>query len=216
MAEVKDMNLSERMSAISCEVGSVAKNINISTGKNTYKALSNVDVINAVKPVMAKYRVYGYPVEKKVINSEVLDIPQPDGTVKKQFYCNIETTMRFVNMDNSSEFLDVKGYGCGLDSGDKFWGKADSYSLKYCLISAFMLAGEDPDNEASKEIIIPAKKNWKEEPASRDQKDIIIKAQVALTDAQFNNLTKGQADTIIKELNQKGSAANEFKNYKKN
>lgn len=201
--EIKELSLLEKMSAISNEVGSVEKNLKISTGKSTYTALSNVDVINAVKPIMAKYRVYAYAVDRKVLNCEVLDVLQPDQSIKKLFYCNLETTMRFANLDNSADYIDVKGYGTGLDSGDKSFGKANSYSEKYCLLSALMLAGEDPDTEASKDITVPAEKKWYDEPATQDQKNEIIQAGYAITDYDFRNLTRGKAWNIIKEIRSK-------------
>ena len=64
----------------------------------------------------------------------------------------IETTYRFVNLDNPSEYIETTVYGDGLDTGDKAPGKAMTYADKYALMKAYKLStGDDPDKEASPE-----------------------------------------------------------------
>ena len=59
MSEIKEMNLFEKLLAIQTELGTVAKNLSIDTGKGkSYKAVSERDIIDAVKPLEDKYRVY--------------------------------------------------------------------------------------------------------------------------------------------------------------
>ena len=55
----------------------------------------------------------------------------------------IEITYRFINIDNPSEFIDIKSYGDGLDTGDKAPGKAMTYGDKYALMKAYKISTGD-------------------------------------------------------------------------
>ena len=52
MNDVKEMNIYEKMSAITAEIGVVEKNLNVKVNSNSsYKAVSERDVLDAVKPI---------------------------------------------------------------------------------------------------------------------------------------------------------------------
>ena len=58
------MNIYQRMSAITEELQTVQKNLTVQTGRNSsYKAVSERDILDAVKPIEHKYGVYSYPVD---------------------------------------------------------------------------------------------------------------------------------------------------------
>jgi hypothetical protein len=55
-------------------------------------------------------------------------------------------TIRFINIDDVSEFIDIETFGYGLDDQDKGPGKAMSYAVKYALLKTLGLeTGDDPD-----------------------------------------------------------------------
>jgi hypothetical protein len=57
-------------------------------------------------------------------------------------------TVRFVNIDEPSDFFDVPTFGYGIDGQDKGPGKAMSYAVKYALLKALGLeTGDDPDEQ---------------------------------------------------------------------
>ena len=149
---VKELNIYEKMSAITNELGVVAKNLNVDMGKGkSYKAVQEKDVLDAVKPVEEKYRVYSYPKERKIIESGILEKETSYG-ISKNMYLRIETTYEFVNLDKTDETITMTSYADGIDSGDKATGKAMTYSDKYSLLKAYKIAtGDDPDKEASPE-----------------------------------------------------------------
>lgn len=151
---MSDMKIYERVAAIANEVGTVAKNLNVETGKGkSYKAVSEGDVLAAIKPLEAKYRVYSYPVNRSVVDSGTIVSTLRDGSEKKQLYLRIETTYRFVNLDDPTDTLDVVTYGDGVDSQDKAPGKAMTYADKYALLKAYKIqTGDDPDQEASADL----------------------------------------------------------------
>lgn len=150
--EAQKMNIFQRVAAITAELQTVGKNLNVDTGKGkSYKAVSERDVIDAVKPLEAKYGVYSWPTKRETVESERLLKETQYGTTT-QFYVRIKTTYRFLNIDDPSDFFETEVYSVGLDSGDKGDGKANTYADKYCLMKAYKLStGDDPDQQASQE-----------------------------------------------------------------
>jgi len=148
------MNIFEKMSAITTELGVVAKNLNVSAGKgNSYKAVSERDVLDSVKPLEAKYKVYSYPVYRETVESEQLESESSyNGNVTKRttFYTRLKTTYRFVNIEKPEEFIDTTVFSVGMDSQDKGDGKAMTYADKYALMKAYKIStGDDPDQDGS-------------------------------------------------------------------
>lgn len=147
--DIKKLNIYEKLSLIENEIGVVEKGLNVSMGKGSYKAVSERDVLDAIKPIEQKYRVYSYPVETEIINNEVLEKTSNYGTTTSQFL-RLKRVYRFVNIDKPDEYVDVVSYGDGIDTGDKAPGKAMTYADKYALMKAYKLStGDDPDKEAS-------------------------------------------------------------------
>ena len=147
------MNIYEKMLAITSEMKSVAKNLEVGYGKNSYKAVGEADVLCAVKQLEEKYKVYSYPYSRQVIESDVLVTEKEyNGTVTKgnQIFLRIETAYRFVNIEKPDEHIDITTYGDGIDTQDKAVGKAMTYADKYALMKAYkIITGDDPDQEHS-------------------------------------------------------------------
>lgn len=151
--EQKQLNIYERLSLISNELLGVAKNLEVQMGNGKYKAVGELDVLKAVKPLEAKYRVYSYPFSREIIESGQLESVDYKGNVKKQLFERIKVVYRFVSMDNPTEVVDITSYGDGLDNGDKSVGKAMTYADKYALLKAYkIMTGDDPDQFASEEL----------------------------------------------------------------
>jgi len=156
MEEIKKMNIYEKLQSITNELGTISKNLNVKINNSqSYKAVSEKDVLDAIKPLEKKYRVYSYPSDRDVIDREFLEKQtEYKGKVTKTntLFMRIETIYNFVNLDNPSESIQVKTYGDGLDTGDKAPGKAMTYADKYALMKAYKIStGDDPDKEASPE-----------------------------------------------------------------
>ena len=131
MAEQK--NIFQRMSAITNEISTVAKNLFVDTGKNSYKAVGEADVLAAVKPIEAKHGVYSYPFHREIIESGEM-VSQTKYGERKQLFMRVSTVYRFVNVDNPEEYVDIQTYGDGVDTQDKAPGKAMTYGDKYALL----------------------------------------------------------------------------------
>lgn len=151
--ETKQMNLFQRMNAITSEMKTVSKNLEVDMGSGkTYSAVGERDVIDTVKPLEAKYGIYSYPFNREIIDSKIMVTTGKYGDKQQQFL-RLSVTYRFVNIDNPSEFIDVISYGDGVDTQDKAPGKAMTYADKYALLKAYKVAtGEDTDQTPSEEL----------------------------------------------------------------
>ena len=208
---MSELNIYQRLLKITEELKTVEKNLNVPvSSKNSYKAVSERDVLDAVKPLEAKYGVYSYAYDRKIIENGELVSNKKDfqtGEIKeqKQLYMRLEVTYRFVNVDNPSEYIEIKTYGDGIDSGDKSTGKAMTYADKYALLKAYKIStGDDPDQEASDEL-----KSYKDEKASPKQLAIISKyykddsLQKLLSTnniTKLEDLPKAKASELISKL----------------
>lgn len=149
------MNIYEKMLNITNEIATVNKNLVVGEGKSSYKAVGEADVLKAVKELEFKYKIYSYPIEREIVDREILTTEKEyKGEITrgtKQFL-RVKTTYRFVNIEKTDEFIDITSYGDGIDTQDKAPGKAMTYSDKYALLKAYkMITGDDPDQNASEE-----------------------------------------------------------------
>lgn len=149
------MNIYEKMSAITSELSAVAKNLTVGEGRSSYKAVGEADVLAAVKPLEVKYKVYSYPVSRKVIDTNIMTTTSTyNGNTKEtqKLFMRLETVYRFVNIEKPDEYIDITTYGDGVDSQDKATGKAMTYADKYALLKAYkIITGDDPDQSKSEE-----------------------------------------------------------------
>ena len=154
--DIKKLNIYEKMSLITEEMGVVEKNLKVQVTKsNSYQAVSERDILDTVKPLEKKYRVYSFPVDRKIIDNDILTKEvEYNGVITKTntLYMRLEITYRFINIDNPTEYIDIKTYGDGLDTGDKAPGKAMTYGDKYALMKGYKIStGDDPDKDPSPE-----------------------------------------------------------------
>jgi hypothetical protein len=148
------MNIYQRMAAVTNELQTVAKNLTVSTGRNnSYKAVSERDIIDAVKPLEFKHGIYSYPYDREVLESQTLESEVVSGDVilkKTTFFSRIKTVYRFVNIDDPEDYIDTVTFAEGIDAQDKGSGKAMTYGVKYALMKAYKIStGEDPDQNGS-------------------------------------------------------------------
>ena len=149
-------NIYQRMAAITAELRAVAKNLTVPTGgKNSYKAVGERDILDAVKPLEEKHGVYSYPAGRNVLESNILETEKTyNGQTTKTttFMTRIETLYRFVNVDNPTEYIETVTFAEGIDPQDKGSGKAMTYADKYALMKAYKIStGDDPDQDASED-----------------------------------------------------------------
>lgn len=204
--EAKSMNIFQRLLAIQTETPTVSKNLEVKTSKTGgYKAVSERDVKDAVKPLEDKYGIYSYPISKELIESDFLTSKTEYGE-RKSFWIREKVTYRFVNVDNPNEFIEVCGYGDGIDTGDKATGKADTYAGKYCIMSAYKIStGDDPDAKPSESYEGPADEEKATPKQIAELMELLTPERFAamLTAYKVNDaadLPKKEATKIIRKL----------------
>ena len=218
--DTKQLNIYQKLSKITEEMETLEKDLTIPTGKSSsYKAVGEKNVLDAVKPLEIKYGVYSYAYDRQVIDSgEIVSTKkdyQNNSTYEsKQLYLRLETTYRFVNVDNPQEFIDIKSYGDGIDSGDKATGKAMTYADKYALLKAYKIStGDDPDQEGSGDL-----KSFKNEGKASDkqiamlskyyQGDNLQKLLDANKITKIEDMSKSKASELIGKIMEKQNEAN--------
>lgn len=153
--DIKSMNIFQKVAAITEELGVVAKNLSVKAGGGSYKAVSERDILDAVKPLEAKYRVYSYPSNRQIVDDEILEgekTYQGNTTKTTTFFTRIQTEYTFINIDKPDEQFTTIVFSEGIDPGDKGSGKAMTYADKYALMKAYKIStGDDPDQDPSQE-----------------------------------------------------------------
>lgn len=131
MSENTKPTLLQRINAVQREVDYVQKE---KKQGMRYSIVSHDAVTAKVRPLMVKHGVVYFPCE--------MDIQQAGNRTQATM------TVRFVSVDDASDFMDVKTAGYGIDDQDKGPGKAISYAVKYALLKALGLeSGDDPDQD---------------------------------------------------------------------
>ena len=214
----KELNIFQRMANATNEIQTVAKNLSVQVSKtNTYKAVGERDILDAVKPIEFKHGIYSYPIKRTILNNEVIESETQYG-LKKQIHYLIETVYRFVNVDDTGDYIETISYSDGIDSGDKAMGKAMTYGDKYALMKAYKIStGEDPDQEASNEL-----KDVKATPKQIQTLkkyyvgENLIKLLSANNIATIDDLSKDKASELISRIMDKKKNQNEAYNEANN
>ena len=142
------LNIYQRMMKATAEINRVAKNLKVDISKSqSYKAVAEADVLEAVKPVEEKFGIYSYPVKRVIIKDDTYVTKSSyngNESEKTTFFLRLEVNYRFVNVDKPDEFVDTQ---------DKAPGKAMTYADKYALLKAYKIqTGEDPDANPSGDL----------------------------------------------------------------
>ena len=150
-----ELNIYQRMSLATEMFRTVKKKLTVMTGGGKgYHAVSEKDILDAVKPIEAKCGIYSYPANREVLESHLLDsestytdkVGNQTVTTKTTLMTRIKTVYRFVNIDNPSDYIEMTTFAEGIDSQDKGSGKAMTYCDKYALMKAYKIStGEESD-----------------------------------------------------------------------
>ena len=175
------MNIYESMTKIMEEVPAVGKEKTNTTQHFKYRSID--DVMNAIQPLLAKYKVFPVP--------EVLEQKREERVGTKGgnlIYSVCKIKYRFYAEDGS--FIEAITIGEGMDSGDKASNKAMAAAMKYAICQILCIPTEeikDPDGE-SPEGSKPTEKT--DEQKMEEDLDTLV--------------TEGEAKTIYAIMIQKG------------
>lgn len=126
------LNIHQRLAKVMQEVTYIQKQAK--KGMN-YTIVSHDVVTAKVRPALLSAGIVYYPVRCDHTHNG------------NRAECGM--TIRFVNIDEPSDFFDVQTFGYGVDPQDKGPGKAMSYAVKYALLKALGLeTGDDADHDS--------------------------------------------------------------------
>ena len=126
----RERNIAQRLNAVMAEVEYVQKEKPKSGMQYSY--VSHDAVTKLVRPILQAHGVIYYP--------RNLQVSQNGNRTEAIF------VVRFENIDDRTDYIDVETIGYGVDNQDKGPGKAMSYGVKYALLKALGLeTGDDPE-----------------------------------------------------------------------
>ena len=189
-------NLYERILDIMADLSNVPKDVTVSMGSNrSYKAVSHDTVAGLLHPLFVKHGVACIP--------DVMDCKFSSRIVinkygeAMQYECECKVNVVFVNENDPTQKFSVTSWGFAFDQGDKAYGKAVSYAVKYAMLKTFVLESGDEEESRSNEV-------RPQIPHSPSQKPVAQKPKFILPDAAlmarltniFTSNGKSDADAI--------------------
>ena len=203
------LNLYQKIQAVSNEVRNITKDMTVGTGNYSYKAVSDLDVTLAVKDAEKKYKIVSIPVKQELLNSEVIRIQKKNNEEGLTYVDTIKMTVRIIDIEDTSQFIEVESFGKGIDTGDKGFGKASTYARKYALLNAYKIAtGEDPDAEKSKETttaVTPSQKRIKVENYLNNNVKVLQSTLSHFNIGTIGDATEKQITAMYDTLTAKGN-----------
>lgn len=168
------INLVQATIKVMAEVKGIDKTMVIGTGDNSYKGVSDQEVKKVIGASMEKNGLAIFPIGvEKNTNIDAYE----DQYKKHKLNIFTEVITKYLLCHTSGEFIEITGYGHGVDTQDKSAGKATTYALKYALLYTFLIpTGKIDDADNTKPI---------PEPNPAEPKKLI-----KLTDAKFTDAIK--------------------------
>lgn len=205
------MNKSESIKEITKAIVSVMKavkgidkSLTVGSGNASYKGVSDQDVKKEIGAAMVNNGLAIVPISvEPAVQIERWTEETNYGPKQKQ-QVFVESKTKYLLIHESGEWVELSGYGHGVDSQDKAAGKATTYALKYALLYTFMVptgkiddadAVHSDDLDTKKQQPAPqttttpqpapttsAAENTKEKPWLNEKTEAFTKAIFALKD----------------------------------
>ena len=197
MAE-RGMKIYRQISAIMAEVGSVGKTQQTESGQRFYYR-GVEDAVNALAPIMTKYKVFAVP--------EVLDSRREEFLTAKNTKMNLTVlTVRFTFFADDGSNVSAVTVGEAMDAGDRASGKAMSNALKYALYQVFCIptqesAGADPHEAAMAAVEKIGNKQAAELLKTLQAANVNIQGLLEMYEVKsLGELSRTQHDDILSKL----------------
>ena len=166
-------NLIEAVIKVTKEVGNIEKSFTVGAGRNSYKGVADKDVKKAIGEAMTKNGLAMFTI--KIEPTVRIDRWEEENNYKQlkqkqSVFTEVLTTYKLYH--KSGEYIELMGYGQGVDSQDKSAGKATTYALKYALLYQFMIVTgtvEDTEKTHSENIEVPQKTQQPAKPEKKQE-----------------------------------------------
>lgn len=184
------MNIYQRINEIKKEVAYVKKDAAV----QGYKAVTHDMVTAATRSAMVKHGV----VATQTLIDSSLEVAGNTAKGSPIYLYKAKYLIKFVNIDDPKESVDVTIESHALDHGDKGSGKAMSYAMKYAKLKVFDL--ETGENEESR-IEEFERRKQQVELINNEQVEA-IKRLAEKTETDINNLLEFYKVESLEDLNQ--------------
>lgn len=201
------MNIYEKIQGVSNKIRNIEKNMQVGNGSYGYKAVSDLDVVLAVKDAETEFNLLSVPVKQDLIKWDIIKTVNDKGKETVTYVSVIKMTVKIVDLEQTDSSIEVESYGQGLDSGDKGFGKASTYARKYALLNAYKIAtGEDPDAEKSKPQVAETKNEKRDAVVNVLMQNEAYRNQILsyFSLGNVDDLSDKQIITVYKNMQAKG------------
>ena len=217
----KSDNIAELVEAVTkvmSQVRGMEKNSKVGTGRSAYDGTKDQDVKEAFNSALSENGLVMMPVKVtsnvRVDRFEALDYNK--NKVQKQSVFT-EVNCEYILAHTSGQYIQVAGYGHGVDSQDKGAGKATTYALKNALLYTFLTPVgkiDDTDTTHSNDIASPPPKQKKAPEPKPEPKQTKTEAIELLAAAEDFSKLVGAWSKVSKE-NKKNEDVLGFKETRK-
>ena len=153
-----DKKLAMKIYNVMCDSEAIEKKMTVGKGSNSYKAIGEADVLNAIKPLLKKHKLIIIPIDVEItehINQYTKSNTYNGKTTtddKARLMTQLKVKWKIIDAE-TGEFEILASPGNGADPQDKASGKAWTYAYKVLIQKTFMLfSGDDTDNTHSDDI----------------------------------------------------------------
>lgn len=159
--------ITKAITKVIAAVKGIDKSMTVGTGNNSYKGVPDQEVKKIIGDAMATNGLAIVPIS---VNPQTrIERWEESGQygVKQKQQVFSEVTTDYLLLHDSGEWIQLSGYGHGVDSQDKGAGKATTYALKYTLLYTFLVPTgkiDDADTDHSDTKDVPPKKTQKQQP----------------------------------------------------
>ena len=157
------MNIYQRINEVRKKVTYVRKDAKVIG----YKAVSHDQVTAVLREMLVEH---GIVMAQSLISSTCAETGDLTAKGTKWLMYTAQYNIRFINIDDPKDFLEVVTEAQALDTGDKASGKAMSYAIKYAMLKTFSL--ETGENEEGRQDDFKKGREDKE-PVSPESIDLI-------------------------------------------
>jgi hypothetical protein len=177
-------NIAAAIIKVMQDVKGIEKSMTVGSGANAYQGVPDQEVKKIIGESMAKNGLSILPTS--VIPKTQVDRWEENNQygIKQKQSVFTEVTTTYLLLHESGEYLELSGYGHGVDSQDKGAGKATTYALKYTLLYTFLVPTgkiDDTDKIHSDTIETP-------KTTAYNHKELGTKEKPLISNAQFKSL----------------------------
>ena len=179
------------------EVKKVARYAQKDAKVQGYKAVTHDQVTATLRGPMVDN---GVIMTQSLLESSFLDTGDVTGRGTKWMMYTAKYSIKFINIDEPTQHIEVVTESQALDTGDKASGKAMSYAIKYAMLKVFGL--ETGENEEGRQDDIQAKRTAKKEHETLIDKSVIkiITDLVKETDSNMDKMLSVYGVNSIDEM----------------